>query len=84
MPTPWTQTPKEVVIELPLPAGAKAKDVKYTLTSKSVKLVVLGQELLSGEFFHPEHWMVMRKPNLLPVYPNNGISGNPFKLQAQG
>ena len=54
MPTfaPWTQTPKEVVIVLPLPAGAKAKDVKYTLTSKSVKLVVLGQELLCGDFFY--------------------------------
>lgn len=55
MPTmpPWTQSPKEIVIELPLPAGAKAKDVKYTLTSKSVKLIVLGQELLCGDFFYP-------------------------------
>jgi len=39
---------------------------------------------VTGEFFHPEHWMVIRKPNLLHVYPSNGISGNPFKLQVQG
>lgn len=49
----WTQTPKEIVIELPFPEGAKAKDVKYKLTSKDLKLTVLGQELLSGDFFHP-------------------------------
>ena len=36
---------------LPLPAGAKAKDVKYKLTSKDVSLVVLGQQLLLGDFF---------------------------------
>ena len=52
MAPPWTQTPKEVAIVLPLPAGAKGKDVKYKLTSKRVELIVLGQTLLTGDFFY--------------------------------
>lgn len=50
---PWTQTPKEIVILLPLPSGARAKDVKFKLTSKDIDLCVSGSELLKGAFFHP-------------------------------
>lgn len=50
---PWEQTNKEVTLALPLPAGAKGKDVRWKLTSKAIELTVLGQALLSGEFFHP-------------------------------
>lgn len=55
MPTtpPWTQTPKEIQFALPLPAGAKARDVQFKLTTKDVKVSVLGQTLLEGSFFYP-------------------------------
>ena len=38
---------------LPLPTGAKAKDVSFKLSSKAVQMSALGQPLLSGDFFHP-------------------------------
>jgi hypothetical protein len=50
---PWTQSPKEVTIVLPLPAGAKGKDIKWKLTTQAIRLQVLTSVLLEGEFFHP-------------------------------
>ena len=37
---------------LPLPEGAKAKDVRWKLTSKRIELAVLGESLLCEDFFH--------------------------------
>ena len=48
----WSQTPKEVTLVLPLPEGAKAKDVRWKLTSKRIELAVLGESLLCEDFFH--------------------------------
>ena len=42
----WTQTPKEITFVLPLPSGAKGKDVKFKCTSKKLDMTVLGQQLL--------------------------------------
>ena len=54
MPTmpPWTQSPRRLsssFLCLPVPK----QKTSSTLTSKSVKLIVLGQELLCGDFFYP-------------------------------
>ena len=49
---PWTQTIKEVTWVVPLPAGAKAKDVKFKLSSKAIDMTCLGEVLLKGDFFY--------------------------------
>ena len=48
----WTQTPKEVVWVVALPDGAKSKDIKFKLSSKSIDMTCLGQPVLKGEFFY--------------------------------
>ena len=58
MAPPWTQTPKEIHLVLPLPPNTKGKDVLWRLTSKEVELRCKTQPtgeppLLKGPFYHP-------------------------------
>lgn len=50
---PWTQTNKELVINLPLADGVRGKEVSWKLTSTGVSVKVRGEEVLSGTFFLP-------------------------------
>ena len=53
---PWTQTPKEVIIVLPVPAGTKGKEVVWKLTSKDIECrasKMAPEPLLQGTFFYP-------------------------------
>ena len=50
---PWTQTNKEMVINLPLADGVRGKEISWKLTSTSVSVRVRGEEVLSGAFFLP-------------------------------
>ena len=50
---PWTQTNKELVINLPLAEGVRGKEISWKLSSTSVAVKVRGEEVLSGTFFLP-------------------------------
>ena len=45
----WTQNEDEVFIKVKVPAGTKAKVVKLDVSSKKIKLVVLGDTILDAE-----------------------------------
>ena len=47
----WSQSNKEIVILLPLPEGAKGKEVKFKCTSKSLDVQVR-ECVLKGDFFY--------------------------------
>ena len=44
----WSQTVSEVVVEVPLPAGARARDVACRVLPASLSLAVCGQAVLQG------------------------------------
>ncbi|KAI1234037.1 hypothetical protein IHE44_0003747 [Lamprotornis superbus] len=47
----WYQTLEEVFIEVRVPPGTRAKDVRCSLRSRHISLAVCGQELLQGKLF---------------------------------
>ncbi|NXP51367.1 NUDC2 protein, partial [Heliornis fulica] len=47
----WYQTLEEVFIEVQVPPGTRAKDVRCSLQSRHVALSVRGQEVLKGKLF---------------------------------
>ncbi|KAJ7395358.1 hypothetical protein BTVI_155288 [Pitangus sulphuratus] len=47
----WYQTLEEVFIEVRVPPGTRAKDVRCSLGSRDIALAVCGQELLQGKLF---------------------------------
>ena len=49
---PWTQKPKEVIFVLPLPDGAKAKDIKFKLTSKAIDMSAEALNLVMTQVKH--------------------------------
>jgi len=49
----WKQSPKELAFSLPLPDGARAKDITFQLTSLHLFVAVRGEEILKSAFFLP-------------------------------
>ncbi|KAG7484637.1 hypothetical protein MATL_G00052230 [Megalops atlanticus] len=47
----WYQTMEEVFIEVNVPPGTSAKEVKCVLGSKEIELFVKGREILKGKLF---------------------------------
>ncbi|XP_042560853.1 nudC domain-containing protein 2 [Clupea harengus] len=47
----WYQTMEEVFVEVNVPVGTRAKEVKCTLGSKQAELCVKGQEVFKGKLF---------------------------------
>ncbi|NXA32287.1 NUDC2 protein, partial [Eudromia elegans] len=47
----WYQTLEEVFIEVRVPAGTRARDVRCALRSRHVELAVGGEEVLQGKLF---------------------------------
>ncbi|NXY86564.1 NUDC2 protein, partial [Alcedo cyanopectus] len=47
----WYQTLEEVFIEVPVPLGTRAKDVRCALHSRHIALSVRGREVLQGKLF---------------------------------
>lgn len=45
----WTQTDAEVIVKVKVPAGTKSKAVSLDVSSKKLKLKVLGDTILDGE-----------------------------------
>jgi hypothetical protein len=45
----WTQTDSEVTIKVKVPAGTKSKAISLDVSSKKLKLKVLGDTILDGE-----------------------------------
>uniref|UniRef100_A0A7S4F4T6 CS domain-containing protein n=1 Tax=Chrysotila carterae TaxID=13221 RepID=A0A7S4F4T6_CHRCT len=49
----WTQSPKELYLNLPIDAGVKAKEIDVRLTTQQIAVHVRGVELLNGQTFLP-------------------------------
>ncbi|TNM98688.1 nudC domain-containing protein 2 [Takifugu rubripes] len=47
----WYQTMEEVFIEVDVPHGTSAKDVKCRLGSKDIELCVKGKEIIKGKLY---------------------------------
>ena len=56
MPIPWTQTPKEILLTLPVPVSTRAKDVVWRLTTSAIEIRLSSstpqEPLLHGSFYH--------------------------------
>ncbi|XP_064636837.1 nudC domain-containing protein 2-like isoform X2 [Lineus longissimus] len=51
----WFQTIDEVFVEIDVNEGTRGKDVKCDITSKKMRVTVLGKVVIEGEFPKPVH-----------------------------